>query len=134
MDSNLLEKVGNPDEAAATIAAAAPKKRRRFGSGTSNMGASKAVTGLPACLVARAERFERRAQLCRKHLRVLPCGEVAALLGFMEVDDLGISAPDPSLRRPIDLLRKYRDGHRNRDLGSPLRGRTGRASPLVLPV
>src|SRR6516225_3775801 len=64
------------------------------------------------------------ANLFRKELRLLPRGEVSALVDLMEVDQVAIGAPCPCLRGSIDIVRKYRDRHRQRDLGSLPRGRT----------
>ena len=59
---------------------------------------------------------------------------MSALIDLVEVDQVGIGAPRPRLRGSIDLVREYRDGHRERDLGGLLRGRAGDASSGVLPV
>ena len=50
-----------------------------------------------------AERPERRAQLFRKQLRLLPRGEVAAPVGLVEVDDVGVELLGPAARGPEDL-------------------------------
>src|SRR6266567_3341956 len=83
---------------------------------------SPGLTLLPRAL-ARAERLERRAQLDREQLRLLPRGEMAAPIHFVEVDQVLIRAAGPGLGRPIDVLWKYRDRHRQRELGRLPRGR-----------
>src|SRR5262245_34625162 len=81
------------------------------------------------------ERSERGGQLGREELGLLPCGEVSALVDLVEVSQLGIGAPRPCLRGSIDVLRKYRDGDRQRDLGGLLRARgNDAASCAVFPV
>src|SRR5262249_38303262 len=67
-----------------------------------------------------AQRLERRAQLSGEELWLLPCREVTAPVDLMEVDQVAIGASGPGLRSPIDVLRKDRDAHRDRDLGGLL--------------
>src|SRR5215831_14740244 len=74
-----------------------------------------------------AERPERSAELGTEQLRLLPRGEVTALVDLVEVDQVAIGAAGPCLRGPIDLAREDRDGHRERDLGGLLRRRNGHA-------
>ena len=81
-----------------------------------------------------AERSERRADLLREELRLLPRREVPALVDLVEVDQVAIGPPGPRLRGSIDLVRKDRDGHRERDLGRFLRGREQHALAAGLPV
>src|SRR5262245_40369701 len=81
-----------------------------------------------------AQRSERGPELGREELRLLPRCEVPALVDLVEVDQVAIGPPGPGLRGSIDVLRKYRDGHRQRDFGGPLRGRTRRAASAVLPI
>src|SRR3984893_2345400 len=82
-----------------------------------------------------AERSERRSELGTEELGFLPRGEVSALVDLVEVDQVAIGAPGPCLRGSVDVVRKYRDGHRQRDLGGLLRARTNdAASRTVLPV
>src|SRR5712675_1177755 len=52
----------------------------------------------------------------------------------MEVDQVPIGAPGPCLGGSIDILRKYGDGHRERNLGGLLRGGTENVPAAVLPV
>jgi hypothetical protein len=51
-----------------------------------------------------AKRFERRAQLRREQLRVLPHCEVAAPVGLVEVDQVAEGAPGPCLLGAKDLF------------------------------
>src|SRR5258706_435594 len=53
----------------------------------------------------------------------------------MKIDQVLIGAAGPRLRGTIDVLWKYSDCHRQRDLGGLLRGRTkDAAARAVLPV
>src|SRR5262249_25807573 len=61
--------------------------------------------------------LERRTQLRREQLRLLPRREVTALVDLVEVDQVLVGTPGPCLRRSIDVLREDRDGYRQRDLG-----------------
>src|SRR4030095_1421599 len=82
-----------------------------------------------------AQRLERRTQFGRKELRLLPCGEMSALVDLVKVGQVGIGTPGPCLGRSIDVLGEYRDGHRKRYLGGLLRGcNDNAASAAVLPV
>ena len=80
------------------------------------------------------ERPERRAELLGEEPRLFPGREVTTLVDLVEVDEIAIGAPGPGLRGSIDLLRKHRDGHRERDLGGLLRGREKNALAGGLPV
>src|SRR4051794_31650821 len=61
-----------------------------------------------------AQRSEGRAELFREELRLLPGGEVAAPVDFVEVDELGIRPLGPAPRRLVLLTGEDRHGHRNR--------------------
>src|SRR4029079_6857445 len=64
-----------------------------------------------------------------------PGGEVPAFVHLVKVDQVAIGAPRPRLRRPIDVLRKDRDGDRYGDLIGLLRARTDSAAACaVFPV
>src|SRR6266550_1802017 len=83
----------------------------------------------------RTQRSEGSAQLGGEKLRLFPRGEVSAFVDFMKIDQVLIGAAGPRLRRSIDVLWKYSDGHRQRDFGGLLRARTkNAASRAVLPV
>src|SRR5258705_7030248 len=98
-------------------------------------GASAPSVKRERSIWALSQRLERRAQLRREELGLLPRREVPAAVHFVEVGEVAIGASCPCLRRAIDVLRKYRDGHRQRDLGGPLRAPGHDASPCaVLPV
>src|SRR4051794_8203640 len=71
---------------------------------------------------------ERCAQLLGEELRLLPGGEVAALVDFVEVDEVGICPLGPAPRRLILLAGK--DAHGNGD-GDAL---GVEEAPLVFPV
>src|SRR5215831_8744407 len=73
------------------------------------------------------QRSERRPQLGTEQLRLLPRRKVSTLVDFVEVNQIAIGAPGPGLRGAVELPRKYRDGDRERDIGSHLRSRKGRA-------
>src|SRR3954471_20101320 len=64
-----------------------------------------------------AERSERGTNLSREKLRLLPRGEVAALVDLVVVDEFGIRPLGPTPRGLILLARK--DSHRHR-YGDPL--------------
>src|SRR5215216_4184429 len=81
-----------------------------------------------------AEGSERGAELGTEEFRLFPGGEVAALVDLVEVDQVAIGAPGPCLRGSIDLVRKYRDGHREGNVSGFLRGRTRNAASGILPV
>src|SRR5262245_29891563 len=83
---------------------------------------------------AATQRPERRAELLREELRLFPGREVAALVDLVEVDQVLVGAPGPGLRGSIDVLRKYRDGHRERALGGLPGGGTRRVASAVLPI
>src|SRR5262245_30276080 len=85
--------------------------------------------------VGLAQRSERGAELGAEEFRLFPRRKEAAPVDLVEVDEVAIGTPGPRLRRSIDVLREYCDGHRQRDLGSPLRRRNDdAASCAVLPV
>src|SRR5215213_7505172 len=81
-----------------------------------------------------AEGSECRSELGTEELRLLPRGEVTALVGLVEVDQVAIGAPGPALRGSVALPRKDRDRHRERDLSGHLRARKSRTASAVLPV
>src|SRR5258705_12082333 len=98
-------------------------------------GASAPSVKRERSMWALPQGIEPGAQLRREELGLLPRREVPAAVHFVEVGEVAIGASCPCLRRAIDVLRKYRDGHRQRDLGGPLRARGDDASPCaVLPV
>src|ERR1700681_2200584 len=70
-----------------------------------------------------AQCFECGAELGAEKFGLLPGGEVSTSVDLVEIDQVAVRAPRPGLRRPIDVLGKDRDGHRQRDLGGLLRGR-----------
>src|SRR6266850_3258396 len=80
------------------------------------------------------ERSEGGAQLGGEKLWPFPGCEVAALVDLVEIDQVAIGAAGPCLRGAIDVLRKYGDGHRQRDLGSLPRGRLRGVASDVLPI
>src|SRR5215216_1288800 len=61
-----------------------------------------------------AKRPERRSQLVREDLRLLPGSEVTAPVDLVEVDEIGIGALGPAPRRPVLLARE--DGYGDRDV------------------
>src|SRR5215831_21060359 len=74
---------------------------------------------------------ERRAQLFREELRLLPGGEVASFAGFVEVDQVVVGLPGPAARSVDVLLRKHRDCRRQGEVGG---GVEVSASYGLLPV
>lgn len=62
-----------------------------------------------------AQRLERRPKLFGKELRLFPGSEVAALVRFVEVDQIAIGTPGPGFRWAIDVFWKYRHRHGQRN-------------------
>ena len=58
-------------------------------------------------------RTEGRAELFAEELRLLPGGEVAALVDFVEVDEVRIGLLGPAARRLVLLAREHGDGNRD---------------------
>jgi len=92
--SNPLGKATRPSWLAATVAAAAPKKRRRSRSGIlviSIRGFAHPSSNTLAAITLKIggeslylpQRSERRADLGREELRLLPRGEVSGLVGLV---------------------------------------------------
>src|SRR5690242_9435510 len=73
---------------------------------------------LSCCL---AEWSERLAELSTKKFRLFPRREMPAPIDFVEVGQVLVGAPGPCLWRPVDVLRKHRDGYWQGNLGSLLR-------------
>src|ERR1700751_3701538 len=61
-----------------------------------------------------AQLCERRAQLGREQLRLLPGGEVAAFVDLVEIDEVAVGTLGPTLRRAVDLAWKHRHCDRDR--------------------
>src|SRR5918994_477084 len=61
------------------------------------------------------QRPERGADLLTEELRLLPGGEVAALVDLVVIDEVGICLLCPTPRRLILLARKDAHSHRNGD-------------------
>ena len=82
-----------------------------------------------------AERSESGAKLRREKLRLLPGGEVTALVDLVEINQVAIGAAGPCLGRSIDVPRKYRYCDRERDLAGLLCSRDNDTpSSAVLPI
>ena len=82
-----------------------------------------------------AKRSECSPQLRAEKLRLFPGREMSAFVDLMEVDEIAIGAPRPCLRSSIDIIWKYRDCDRERDVAGLLRSRNNdAASRAVLPV
>src|SRR5262245_33240317 len=79
-----------------------------------------------------AERPEARAEFFGKQLRLLPGGEVATLVGLVEVDDVRIELLGPAARGPEYLAGEHREADRELDLRGSVPGH-GRGSS-ALPV
>src|SRR5262245_49626188 len=77
-------------------------------------------SGLPPS----AKRLERRAQLRREQLRLLPRGEVSAPVSLLEVADIRVRVIYPTARGLPDLAGKRGDTDRQRYLRRSLAGRT----------
>src|SRR5215472_17068745 len=70
-----------------------------------------------------AMRPERGSELFGKQVRLFPGGEVAAPLGLMEVDDVGIELLSPGARCSEDLAGERGEADRECDYGSSLADR-----------
>ena len=68
----------------------------------------------PGLGLSLAQRPERRAKLFGKELRLFPGGEVAALGGLVEVDEVGVDLLGPAARGLEDLAGE--DGEADREL------------------
>src|SRR5262249_42072596 len=55
---------------------------------------------------------ERCAEFFTEELWLFPRGEVPALVGLVEVDDVGVRLLDPTARRPPDLAGERREAKR----------------------
>src|SRR5918992_5073871 len=69
------------------------------------------------------ERPEGGADLLGEELRLLPGGQVATLVGLVEVDEGGVRLLGPAARGPPDLARERGEADRERDLRRSLAGR-----------
>ncbi|HEX6555143.1 MAG TPA: hypothetical protein VF026_20430, partial [Ktedonobacteraceae bacterium] len=89
----------------------------------------------PPSPLSLAQGAERGPDLGREQLRLLPGGEVTALVDLVVVDGVGVPLLDPTARGPEDLARERGEADRERDLRRSL-ARRGRASLglAVLPV
>src|SRR6201996_2592382 len=100
----------------------------RFGP---SMSLSRACSAVMETLGA--QRPERRPDLGREQLGLLPGGEVAALAGLIEVGEGGVGQLDPAARGPEDLVGERGEADRDRDLRRSLPGRE-RLGSCALPV
>ena len=71
---------------------------------------------------------ERRAKLFREELRLFPGGEVAALVGLVEVREVGVDLLRPAARGLEDLAGEHREGDRQRNRRRPARPAPGSPS------
>ena len=74
-----------------------------------------------------------RADFFGKQLRLFPGGEVAAPVGLVEVDEVGVDLLDPAARGPEDLAGEGGEADREGDLRRSLAGRASCGLP-ALPV
>src|SRR4029453_13246248 len=65
------------------------------------------------CLVS-SKSPERGSHLCGEDVRLLPGGEMAAPLGFVEIGDVRIRLLDPAARGGEDLAGERREADRSR--------------------
>src|SRR5262245_43828114 len=70
------------------------------------------MINLPCCVLS-ADRSESGAHLLTEEPRLLPGGEVAASVDFVEVDEVGVGLLDPAPGRLIRLVGE--DTHRHGD-------------------
>src|ERR1700742_3682667 len=76
---------------------------------------------------------ERRTQLFGKQLRLFPGGEVATLVGLVEVDEVGVNLLGPAARGPEDLAGERGEADREGDRHRSVAGRASGGLP-ALPV
>src|SRR6266487_6490096 len=75
-----------------------------------------------------AQRFECRADFGGEEFGFFPGGEVAALVGLVEVGEGGIGLLDPAARGAEDLAGERGEADRDRDRRRSLVGRTSLVS------
>src|SRR5215831_1760795 len=79
-----------------------------------DVAVGKVVTVKPRCGLWLAQRFERCPDLLSEQLGFFPGGEVAALGGLVEVDEVGVDLLGPAARGLDDLTGE--DGKADREL------------------
>src|ERR1700722_18750655 len=91
----------------------------RIPSDVAALARSAARTLRASPLVSRrlTQRAERGSDLGAENRGLLPCREVAALFGRVEIDELVIGLLRPTARRLIAFARKDRHGGRDGDVG-----------------
>src|SRR5689334_13131889 len=62
----------------------------------------------PSALQQRPQGSASSPDLLTEQLRLLPCREVPAIIGFVEVDEIAIATLRPATRRLINLSREDR--------------------------
>src|SRR4249919_912570 len=80
-----------------------------------------------------SQRAERCPELSREDLRLLPGGEVSALVDLVEVGQGWVGLLDPAARGPDDLAGELRESDRDLDRWWSLAGRASRGLS-ALPV
>src|SRR5207247_5502048 len=118
------------------------EKMYRCGSMDDGIESRRTTFGRICCRVIRVrlscgspQRAERRTQLAREDLWLFPRGEVAALLGLIEVDQVGIHPLCPTARRLEDLAGEHRERHGDRKVRRLSSGRERREDGSeVLPI
>src|SRR6478736_3652289 len=89
----------------------------------------------PETTTSVAQRAEGRTYLSGEDVRLLPGGEVAALLGHVEVGEPGVDRLDPAARGCPDLAGERREADRHVDCWRSLAaGNRRRQRSSVLPV
>ncbi len=97
--------------AVAWVLARAPRWARGEGLDTIDFDAGWAGR-TPGAL---SQRGEPGADLAREERRLLPRGEVVALVDLVEVDQVAVRALGPTPRRPVEFTREDADGRRHVD-------------------
>src|SRR5262245_28452903 len=97
------------------VPVSSPAATLRADAGKSARETIATVTTIGFIFFSLSQRLERRPQLGREDLRLLPRREVAALADLVVIDEFWIRPLCPAPRRLIEFIRKRGDGHRNGD-------------------
>ena len=114
--------MGSPPDRRETSGARPPPSC--FGGRASSAMGRRTIRSEGDGLRARPERLERSADLGREQLRLLPGGEVSALVDLVEVGEGGVGLLDPGVRGSDALAGELGESDRDSDRRRSLPGRT----------